>query len=85
MDVNITSTDHIHHILLVHERKELHVSGTYHSTSTSGYQLRIAHLVVKVIHLQQGDIWKGATMQPITSSSSKDPIHSAQYIACIEK
>jgi hypothetical protein len=49
------------------------------------YQLCIAHLVIKIIHLQQGDIWKGTTMQHITPSSPKDPTHSAQYIACIEK
>jgi hypothetical protein len=75
MNINIAST---HHILLVHERKVLHASGIYDSTSTGGYQLRIGHLVVKVIHLQSEQYRKGATMQPITSSSSKDPIHSAQ-------
>jgi hypothetical protein len=48
------------------KRGFLYVSGTYHSTSTDGYQLRLEHLVVKVIHLQQGDIQKGTTMQCIT-------------------
>jgi uncharacterized iron-regulated protein len=75
---NLACTHHIQDILLVHERKVLYVSGTYHSTSTGGYQLRIAHLVIKVIHLQQGNVQKGTTMQPITSSSFKDPIRSAQ-------
>jgi hypothetical protein len=28
--------------------------------------LRLAHLVIKVIHLQQGDTRKGTAMQPIT-------------------
>jgi uncharacterized iron-regulated protein len=68
MNINKASTHRIQDILLVHERKVLHASGTYHSTSTGGYQLRISHLVVKVIHLQQGDIRKDTIMQHITSS-----------------
>jgi hypothetical protein len=43
------------------------VSGTYHSTSTDGYQLRIEHLVDKDKYIyNMGNIWKGTTMQPIT-------------------
>jgi hypothetical protein len=45
----------------------LHVSGTYHSTYTDGYQLRIAHLVDKDKYIyNNGNIIKGTTMQPIT-------------------
>jgi hypothetical protein len=40
------------------KREVLPTSGTYHLTSTDGYQLSIAHLVVKVIHLNK-DIRKG--------------------------
>jgi hypothetical protein len=54
ININIASTQHIQDILLVHEKGVLHVSGTYHSTSTDGYQLRIERLVVKVIQLHQG-------------------------------
>jgi hypothetical protein len=43
-----------HHILLVLEREVLHASGSYHSSSTDGYQLSITHLVIKLIHLHQG-------------------------------
>jgi hypothetical protein len=51
------------------------MSGTYHSTSTDDYQLRIADLVVKSNTTKQGPKkWKGATMQPIT-------IHQ-QYPTC---
>jgi hypothetical protein len=53
-------------ILLVHKRGVLYASGFYHSTSTDGYQLRIAVLVIKIIQLNKDNIWKGATMQPIT-------------------
>jgi hypothetical protein len=53
------------------------VSGTYHSTSTVGYQLSLADLVVKVIPLSKGKIRKGATMQPITINEN-DPISNAQ-------
>jgi hypothetical protein len=43
------------------------VSETYHSTSTNGYQLLIAHLVSKDKYIyNKGNIWKGTTMQPIT-------------------
>jgi hypothetical protein len=45
MNINIASTQHSYHILLVHEREILHVSGTYHLSSTDGYQVSIAHLI----------------------------------------
>jgi hypothetical protein len=45
--MNIASTHCNHHIFLVHEKEVLHVSGTYHSTSTGVYQLSIEHLVNK--------------------------------------
>jgi hypothetical protein len=45
------------------------MSGIYHSTSTDGYLLSIAHLVIKVIQIHQDSIRKGDTMQPITSSN----------------
>jgi hypothetical protein len=45
------STHHNQFILLVHKRGALYVSGTYHSTSTNGYQLCIAVLVIKIIQL----------------------------------
>jgi hypothetical protein len=45
MNINIASTHHNHHILLVHEKEVLHASGTYHLSSTDVYQLSIAHLV----------------------------------------
>jgi hypothetical protein len=45
LNMNITSTQHIHNNLLMYKREVLHVSGAYHSTSTDGYQLSIAHLV----------------------------------------
>jgi hypothetical protein len=48
MNINIVSTQRNHHILLVHEKEVLHVSGTYHSSSTDVYQLSIAHLVVNI-------------------------------------
>jgi hypothetical protein len=54
------------YVLLVHKRGALYVSGTYHSTSTIGYQLRLADLVIKVIQLSKDKIQKGVTMQPIT-------------------
>jgi hypothetical protein len=45
----------------------LHASRTYHSTSTDGYELRIAHLVDKDKYIyNKGIIWMGTTMQPIT-------------------
>jgi hypothetical protein len=53
------------------------VSGTYHSTSTVGYQLRIADLVVKAIPLSKVNIRKGATMQPIIINQ-QDPTRNAQ-------
>jgi hypothetical protein len=53
-------------MLLIHKRRVLYASGTYHSASTDGYQLRIAVLVVKIIQLIKDNIRKGATMQPIT-------------------
>jgi hypothetical protein len=43
------------------------MSGTYHSSSTNGYQLRIAHVVDKHKYFyNKDDIRKGTTMQPIT-------------------
>jgi hypothetical protein len=39
MIINIASTHRSHHILLVYEKEVLHVSGTYHSSSTDVYQL----------------------------------------------
>jgi hypothetical protein len=53
------------------------VSGTYHSTSTIDYQLRIADLVIKVIPLSKVNIGKGATVQPITVNQ-QDPTCNAQ-------
>jgi hypothetical protein len=48
MNTNIFSTHHIHHNLLVYETGVLHVSGTYHLSSTDDYhQLSITHLVDK--------------------------------------
>jgi hypothetical protein len=55
------------------------MSGSYHSTSTVGYQLRIADLVVKVIPLSKNNVVKGTTMQPITISH-KYSTRNAQYI-----
>jgi hypothetical protein len=53
------------------------VSGTYHYSSTSVYQLSIAHLVDKHKYFyNKDDIWKGTTMQPITII--QDPIRNAQ-------
>jgi hypothetical protein len=57
------------------------MSGTYHSTSTDGYQLRIAVLVVKIIQLKKDNIWKGVIMQPITINQQY-PTRNAQYITC---
>jgi hypothetical protein len=74
--INITSTHHIQDILLVHKRGALYASGTYHSTSANGYQLRIAHLVVKVIQLHKDSIREGIAMQPITIIQEY-PIHNA--------
>jgi hypothetical protein len=42
MNINIASTHHNHHTFLVHEKDVLHVSGTYHSSSTDVYQISIA-------------------------------------------
>jgi hypothetical protein len=39
------STHHIQHSLLVQKREGLLASGTYHSSSTDGYQLSISHLI----------------------------------------
>jgi hypothetical protein len=55
------------------------VSGTYHLTSSVGYQLRIADLVVKVVPLSKDNIGKGVTMQPITINHQY-PTRIAQYI-----
>jgi hypothetical protein len=43
-----------------------YVSGTYHSTSTDNYQLRIAVLAEKNTELIKDNMRNGATMQPIT-------------------
>jgi hypothetical protein len=49
------------------KRGSLHTSGSYHSTSTDGYKLRIAHLVDKDKYIyNKGNIQKGTTMKPIT-------------------
>jgi hypothetical protein len=49
------------------KRGALYVSGTYHSTSTDGYQLHIAHLVDKDKYIYNKDnIQKGTTMQLVT-------------------
>jgi hypothetical protein len=61
------------------KRGALYASGTYHLTTTDGYQLRIAHLDVKVIQLHKDSIWKGTTMQPI-SIIQEYLIRNAQYI-----
>jgi hypothetical protein len=53
------------------------VSGTYHSTSTIAYQLRIADLVIKVIPLSKVNIRKGAIMKPIIINQ-QDPTRNAQ-------
>jgi hypothetical protein len=45
------SMHHNQSILLVHKRWVIYASGTYHSPSTNGYQLRIAVLVIKIIQL----------------------------------
>jgi hypothetical protein len=45
MNINITSTHHNHHTLLVQEKEVLHASGTCHSSSIDVYQLSISHLV----------------------------------------
>jgi hypothetical protein len=59
------------------KREALHVSKTYHSTSTDGYQLRIAHLIDKDKYIyNKGNIWKGTTMQPITII--QNPIRNTQ-------
>jgi hypothetical protein len=47
MNINIAHTHHNHDILLANKKEVLHVSGTYHSSSTDGYQLSIARLVDK--------------------------------------
>jgi hypothetical protein len=45
----------------------LHASGTYYSSTTDGYQQRIAHLVDKHKYFyNKDDMQKGTTMQPIT-------------------
>jgi hypothetical protein len=56
------------------KRGFLYASGTYHSTSTVGYQLRIADLIVKGVQLSKDNIWKGATMQPTP------PINKILYV-----
>jgi hypothetical protein len=49
------------------KRGALYTSATYHSTSTDGYQLRIADLFDKDKYIyNKGNIWKGTIMQPIT-------------------
>jgi hypothetical protein len=45
------------------ERGVLHASETYHSTSTDGYQLSIAQLVVKDKCIyNKSNIWMGTTI-----------------------
>jgi hypothetical protein len=61
------------------KRGVLTVSGTCHSTSTDGYQLRIAVLVIKIIQLNKANVRKGATMQPITINRQY-PTGNAHYI-----
>jgi hypothetical protein len=63
------------------KRGVLYASGTYHSTYTDGYQLSIAHLVIKVVQLHNDSVRKGATMQPITIIQ-QDPTCSSQYTTC---
>jgi hypothetical protein len=53
------------------------VSGAYHSTSTIGYQLHIADLVINVIPLSKVNIRKGATKQPIIINQ-QGPTRNAQ-------
>jgi hypothetical protein len=48
MNINIASTQRNQHILLVHEKEVLHLSGTYHSSSIDVYQLSISYLVVNI-------------------------------------
>jgi hypothetical protein len=67
-------------ILLI-EKGVLTMSETYHSTSTDGYQLRIAVLVIKIIQLNKGNVRKGATMQPITINRQY-PTRNVHYITC---
>jgi hypothetical protein len=57
--MNINLYSHTQDTILVHKREVLHASGAYHSSSTDGYKLSIAHLVTKVIHVQQESIEKG--------------------------
>jgi hypothetical protein len=70
MNININVySSYIQDIILVHEGGGgvLNESGTYHSTSTNGYQLCIAHLVDKDKCIyNKGNIQKSTTMQPIT-------------------
>jgi hypothetical protein len=40
-----TSTQHSQDNLLAHEKEALHASGTYHLSSTDGYQLSIAYII----------------------------------------
>jgi hypothetical protein len=40
-----TSTQHSQDNLLAHEKEALHTSGTYHLSSTDGYQLSIAYII----------------------------------------
>jgi hypothetical protein len=76
---NMTSTHHIQDILLVHENRGSICEWDLPLDFYRGYQLRIPHLVVKVIQLHKDSIRKGTTMQPITIIQEY-PIRNAQYI-----
>jgi hypothetical protein len=66
ININVASTHHISLNPSSSWKKILHVSGMYHSTSTGGYQLSIAHLVDKHKYFyNKDDIRKGTTIQPI--------------------
>jgi hypothetical protein len=51
--------------------------------STSGYQLRLAHLVVKDKYIYNKVIY-GRVLPCNLLPSSKNPICNAHYITCIE-
>jgi hypothetical protein len=59
------------------------VSGTYHSSSTDGYQLSIAHLVIKDKYIYNKVIY-GRVVPCNLSPSYKNPIRNAQYITCVK-
>jgi hypothetical protein len=54
---------YIQDILLVHEKRDLYASETYHSTSIGDYQQCIVHLVDKDKYIyNKGNIRMGTTM-----------------------